>query len=137
MKGIPEIGETVLHDILRDLEVHAAIAVDDDIPESGHSPHRRRKVHREPPVLGQAVEQLAAGLRLAQPFVGHDMRRHVERGLDGVLERLENEPSFPDVALNLCRPGQRPELLDARLDEDKLLSEKIEVGHGAASARRR
>ena len=41
-----EIGEAVLHDILRDLEVHAAVAVDDDIPESRHSPHRRRELHR-------------------------------------------------------------------------------------------
>ena len=34
-----EIGETMLYEILRDLEVHAAVAVDDDIPESGYSPH--------------------------------------------------------------------------------------------------
>jgi hypothetical protein len=37
-------------------------------------------------VLGQAVEQLSVGLRLSQSFVRHDMRRHVERGLDGDLE---------------------------------------------------
>jgi hypothetical protein len=100
-------------------------------------PHRCRELGRQPSVLGQAIEQLAVGLRLPQTFVRHDMRCHVEGCLDGDLERVQHKPRLADVAEDLRRARERPELLDARLDERELLSEKVEVGHRVGTGRRR
>ena len=89
------------------------------------------------PPLSQALEQLAVRLGLSQALVGDDVGRRIEGRLDGDLERMQHESGFPDVSKDLGRARQRPELLDARLDEGELLSQEIGVGHGVGRGRRR
>ena len=68
-----EIAEAVLHDIPHDLEVHARVAVNDDVPKPRHSAHGGRQICRQPTVPGQAIEQLTVRLGFPEPFVRHDV----------------------------------------------------------------
>ena len=123
-----EITQTVLDDVLRNLEIHAAIPMNDDVSKAGHASHRRDQVGCQPSHLDQAIEQLAVCVRLAQTLVRDDVGSHVKGRVYGDLQRVQHEPGFPNVADDLRRTRQRPELLDARLDEREFLGEKVDVG---------
>jgi hypothetical protein len=64
-------------------------------------------------------------------------RCHVDGRLNGDLQRVKDETSFPDVADDLRRACERAELLHARLDAGELLREEVGVGHRAGTGRRR
>ncbi len=82
----------------------------------------------------QQPEHVAARLRLAQPLVGHDVRRHVESSLNRELERVLDEALLTHIVGDPLGSSQGPQLPDAGFDESELLGDQLGVGHRRRSA---
>src|SRR6266571_2859299 len=101
-----QVVEVVPEHVLDHPEVDVLVAVDDHVPESRHVPKRRSQGGGQPPRPHQEVEELAVRLGLAEALVGHDVRSHVQRGLDRDLQRVLDEAFLPDVRPHGLRPAE-------------------------------
>jgi len=113
--------------------IDIVIAVDQDVPEARHVAERAGKPLVEPAVLLQQVEQFPVRARFAKAPVRHDVRRHVERGLDGDLQGVFDEPLLADVDRQSLGSRQPAELREACLDERQLLGDEGRVRHACPS----
>src|SRR3989442_12720588 len=87
-----QVVQAVLDDLDDDPDVDHLVPVAEDIPKADHPPHGGGQGRRHPRAALQEIEELAVSPRLAEALVRDDARGHVERGLDGELQRLLDEP---------------------------------------------
>lgn len=66
-------------------------------------------------------------------FIGGDVGRHVQGGLDRDLERVLHEALLADVSRDLFRVREPTQLGDPGFDRGELLRDEIGVGHPAGS----
>src|SRR6185369_1977046 len=124
-----QVVQAMLDDLDDDPDVDDLVTVDEDVPEADHSPHGGGlgRPHPRPPL--QEIEQLTVGARLAEALVRDDVGGHVERGLNGDLKRVLDEPLLPYIGRDGRGPGKLAQLLNTRLDEGELLGDELAVRH--------
>lgn len=127
---IEEVADPVLDDVLDDGEVEVAVSVDEDVPEPCHRAEPLGEALGQNASPDEQSEELAVRPRLPEAPVGDEVRGDVERGLDGDLERVLDEPLLANVGPQRARPGELLELPDVRLDHRELLRDEVGVDHG-------
>jgi hypothetical protein len=83
------------------------------------------------------VEQVPIRLRLAERLIGHNVRRHVERGLHRHLQGVLDEALLAHVVTQRVDACQTPEVRYGRHDGRQLLLDERPIGHDVAAARSR
>ena len=83
----------------------------------------------------EQLEELAVGAWLAQPVFGHDVRRDVERRLNGELKCVLDIALLPQVGLQRLEPRVGAELAKAGLDERQALGDQYAVHHAVLGVR--
>jgi len=119
-----EVAEVMVEDVAHDGKVHLVVPVDQHVAEPRHVAQRVRQRSIDPSVSLKEIEQLAVRPRLAEASVRYDVRCHVERGLDGNLQRVLDESLLPHVRGQHFGPGQPVEVRQARLDQRQLLRDE-------------
>jgi hypothetical protein len=73
------------------------------------------------------------GSWLTKSIVRHDVRRHIESGLNRKLKSVFHEAAFANIVINVFGPCQISKLADAGLDEGEFLGDELGVGHAGLS----
>ena len=91
----------------------------------------------EPTRLGQQREHVAVRLRLSEAIVGDDVRSHVQRALNGDLQRVLDEAALQQIDDQPGRLGQALQIGERRFDCGQLLRDERRIGHDRLSRGRR
>jgi hypothetical protein len=90
----------------------------------------------DPTCGAEEIEELLVRLRLAESFVGDDVRSHVERSLDGELQRVLDEAFLSHVRRHELWLRDGVQLRDARLHHRETLGNEVRFGLAPRRARR-
>lgn len=80
---------------------------------------------------------LTVRARFAQAVVGHDVRGHVQRPLDGQLKSVFHETFLKQIALQGVGIRQSLEFGHAGFDKGELFRDQPGIGQGATESSRR